>query len=348
MAKNEKLVVGIDIGTYAIKVCQLQKNGSRYKLIAAGSGIVPPEAVEDGVLQDPKAVKTVLASLLKNLKIKDNQVGISVSGHSVIVKKINLERMEDEELKKYVADEASQYIPFDIDGVYLDFQRLPARNPDSERDDILLVAAKKEVVNEYLSLLAEMKLKTMLVDVDGFALNNAWLTNSLHEANAMLVDIGASKMNINILAQGVSVLARDVMMGSEQLTSRIAVDLDLDYDEAEKIKLGVKVLTEGVGKVEAIFSKICSQWVAEIKKAADLYGSNHAKQPLQGIVISGGGAKVDGLVDLIMQETQIPTQIFNPFERIDVDLKKMDRQYLEAIAPEMAIATGLAIRPAII
>ncbi len=347
MAKKEELVVGIDIGTHAVKVCQLQKTSRGYRLLAVGGAVLPADAVEDGTLHEPDAVGKVLATLLKNLKIKGKKVGISISGYSVIVKKINLEAMDDEELAKYIKAEAEQYIPFDVNEVYLDFQRLPAKSSGSDRNDVMLVAAKKDVVNEYLEMLGKLKLNPVLVDVDGFALCNIWGINSGGDANAALIDIGASKMNINIISEGASVLARDVAVGSEQLTNQIAVALDVDYEQAEKIKVGTSAApSEHEEKIRGIFTKVCSQWVMEIKKATDLYQSNNAKRPLQNIVLSGGGAMVQGLSEFIAQETQLPVSIFNPFEQIQVDEKKFDRQFLSAIGPEMAIATGLAIRPA--
>jgi len=155
MAKKENLVTGVDIGSSAVKVCQLQKTGKGYKLIALGSAALPPGSVEDGVLQEPHEVGQIIASLFKNLKIKNSKVGISISGYSVIVKKINLEVMEEEELFEYISSEAEQYIPFDIDEVYLDFQDLHTAGEEGERTDIMLVAAKKEVVDDYLDMLQE-------------------------------------------------------------------------------------------------------------------------------------------------------------------------------------------------
>ena len=349
MAKKEELVIGIDIGTHAVKICQLQRVAKGgYRLLAAGSALLPAEAVEDGAIHEPEAVGKVVASLLKNLKIKGKKVGVSISGYSVIVKKINLEAMNDEELSKYITAEAEQYIPFDVNDVYLDFQRLPTKKPGSDRDDIMLVAAKKDVVNEYLDMLSALKLSPGLVDVDGFALSNIWSAAGGDGVNVALIDIGASKMNINIIAEGVSVLARDVVVGSEQLTNQIAVALDIEYDQAEKVKIGALAAPEYDDKIRGIFTKVCSQWVAEIKKAVDLYRSNNPKRVLQSIVLSGGGSKVAGLPDFIAQETQLSVTIFDPFIHMQVDEKKFDRQFLSAIGPEMAIATGLAIRPAIL
>ncbi len=222
MAQKENLIIGLDIGSHAVKVCQIQKAGSGYRLLAVGSAAIPPGAVEDGVLQDPDEVAKAIVELFKNLKIKGKRVGISISGYSVIVKKINLEVMSDEELADYITDEAEQYIPFDIDDVYLDYQVIKTGSDEFDRSEVMLVAAKKDVIDDYLDMLQELKLLPVLVDVDGFALENIWENSSESKDNVALVDIGASKMNINIIADGASVLARDGVVGSAQLTNQIA------------------------------------------------------------------------------------------------------------------------------
>lgn len=346
MAKKDNLITGVDIGSHAVKICQLQQTGKGYKLLAVGSAALPIGAVEDGVLQEPDEVGKAISSLLKNLKIKNTKIGISISGYSVIVKKINLETMEDEALAEYIKAEAEQYIPFDIDDVYLDFQKLPSKREESDRSDIMLVAAKKEVINDYLEMLQQLKLKTVLVDVDGFALENIWETTSKEVENVALVDIGASKMNINIISEGVSVLARDIVVGSEQLTDQLANVLDIDHSEAEKVKLGIVSVKDNKEAVEKIFAQTCTQWVLEIKKAIDLYLANNPDKPLNSLILSGGGSKVNGLLNFISRETGLQVIAFNPFANMDFDEKRIDRHYLTSIAPEMAIAAGLAIRSA--
>ncbi|MFP7754013.1 type IV pilus assembly protein PilM [Thermodesulfobacteriota bacterium B35] len=346
MAKKENLITGVDIGSHAVKVCQLRKTGRGYSLVALGSAALPPGSVEDGVLQEPEEVGRTVATLFKNLKIKDTRVGISISGYSVIVKKINLEVMSEEELHEYITSEAEQYIPFDIDDVYLDFEDLHTATDEDDRTDVMLVAAKKEVIDDYLEMLQEQKLKPVLVDVDGFALENIWETTAQEAENVALVDIGASKMNINIIADGASVLARDIVVGSDQLTEQIAGSLGVDFEEAEKIKLGLVAVEENRDELEEIFTQTCTQWVLEIKKAIDLYVANNPRQPLQRLILSGGGSKVAGLKEFIAAETGLEVISFNPFVDMQINEKKIDRAYLDAIAPEMAIAAGLAIRPA--
>src|SRR5210317_2444646 len=243
-AKKKQFPVGIDIGSHAIKVCQVTQSGDEFKLLSLGSSLLAEGAVEDGILQEPEAVASVITTLLKNLKIKEKRVAISISGYSVIVKKINLSVMEEKDLDEYIQTEVGQYIPFDIEDVFLDYQDLHTNTEDYDRTDVMLVAAKKEVVDGYLAMLASAGLKVVIVDIGGFALENIYDTNYSLDEHVALVDIGATKMSINIVSQGISVLSRDVVVGSRQLTDHIQNRFGLTFDEAEGLKIGYEAAEE--------------------------------------------------------------------------------------------------------
>ncbi len=345
---TDNLVVGVDIGSHAVKVCQLKLSDKGYSVIAIGSAVLPEGAVDDGTLIEPEVVGKAIAELFDNLKIKQKKVGISISGYSVIVKKVNLLAMDDDKLEEHIMTEAEQYIPFDMEDVYLDFQNLKTNTEGNDRTDVMLVAAKKEVVDDYLAMLEETGLQPVLVDVDGFALENSFEQNYPVRENIALVDIGASKMNINILSHGFSVMARDIVVGSRQLTEQIQSVLDIDFEEAEAIKLGHTPAGENQRQVEEIFSSTCTQWVLEIKKAIDLYQANHSNEPLAKLVLSGGGSKVKGLREFLTSETGLDVVLLNPFTSMTFNEKKIDPEYLNSVGPEMAIATGIAIRPSVI
>lgn len=345
---KDNLVVGLDIGSHAVKACQLGKSDKSYSVLNLGSITLPEGAVEDGTLNEPDIVAKAISDLLTNLKIKNKKVGFSISGYSVIVKKVNLAVMDDTQLEEHIMAEAEQYIPFDLDDVYLDFQDLKTNTPDSERTDVMLVAAKKDIVDDYLEMLEGLKLKPVIVDVDGFALENTYEYGNEKNENVALVDIGASKMNINILSGGISVVARDIVVGSRQLTEQIQNAFDLEFEEAEALKLGQTPVEDKQEQIEEIFLSTCTQWVLEIKKAIDLYHSNHPDLPLSKLVLSGGGAKVNGLIEFLQSETGLSVELFNPFANMTSNSKKVDLEYLKSIGPEMAIATGIAIRPSAI
>ena len=345
---QDNLVVGVDIGSHAVKICQLKRTDNAYSVVALGSAALPEGAVDDGTLNDAAAVAAVINGLLNNLKIKNKKVGFSISGYSVIVKKVNMAVMEEKRLEEHILAEAEQYIPFDIEDVYLDFQDLKTNTDKIERTDVMLVAAKKEIVDEYLEMLKGINLTPVIVDVDGFALENTYEYSYPDIDNVALVDIGASKMNINILSGGISVVARDIVVGSRQLTEQLQGAFDLEYEEAEALKLGLVAAGDKQPQIEKIFATTCTQWVLEIKKAIDLYHSNNADAPLNKLVLSGGGSKVAGFDEFLAKETALHVEIFNPFMKMRANDKKIDPDYLKNIGPEMAIATGIAIRPSII
>lgn len=341
---TEKLVIGLDIGSHSVKVCELKQTDKTYSVVKLGSIILPEGAVEDGTLHDQEAVSKAITELLTNLKIKHKKVAISISGYSVIVKKIHLAVMEEKQLEQYITAEAEQYIPFDIDDVYLDFQDLKTNTAGSSHTDVMLVAAKKEIINDYLGMLQGLGLQPVVVDVDGFALENIYESHYPQNGNVALVDIGASKMNINIITNGMSVVAKDIGIGSRQLTEQIADTFDIPFADAEALKIGQIPAEEKQEQIARIFTSICTQWVLEIKKAIDLYHSNHANNQLDKLVLSGGGSKVAGLAEFLQKETSVPVEIFNPFSKMLTNPKQIDTEYLNNIGPEMAIATGLAIR----
>ena len=342
---REELSLGLDIGSHAVKICHMNKTEKGYRLLALGSSILPVGAVEDGTLQDHDVVAQSIATVIKNLKIKQKKVAISISGYSVIVKKINLAVMEDHALEEYIQNEVGQYIPFDIEDVYLDYEDLKTNTEDYDRTDVMLVAAKKEVIGGYLQMLESIGLRAVVVDVDGFALENAYEANFALDENVALVDIGATKMSINVISQGVSMLARDVVVGSRQLTERIQDRLGLSTEDAEALKVGRTPAADKQKELEEIFVSTCTQWALEIKKAIDLYYTNYPEAPLSKLILSGGSARVAGLDKFLREETGIAVELFNPFAQVEVDPKKIDLAYLQYMAPEMAIATGLAIRP---
>ncbi len=345
-ARNEHLSLGVDIGSHSVKICQLGSAGAGYKLLAVGSAALPVGAVEEGILQDAQAVGAAIVNLVKNLKLKEKKVAISVSGFSVIVKKINLTVMADAELEQYIQNEAGQYIPFDMDDVFLDYQDLHTSSEDNDRTDVILVAAKKDMVEGYLGMLEGAKLKPVVVDIDGFALENIYgIASSGADESIALVDIGASKTSINIVSHGSSVLSRDVVVGSRQITEQIQNRLGLGFEEAEAIKVGVDTSEDFVADLEDIFVHTCTQWALEIRKAVDLFYSNYPDETINKIVISGGGAKVNGLDAFLADEIGIAVERFDPFARLEVDPDRFDKAYLAEVGPEMAIALGLATRP---
>ncbi len=153
-------------------------------------------------------------------------------------------------------------------------------------------------------------------------------------------------MSINIISGGTSILARDVVMGSRQVTDQIQSRFDLSFEDAEALKVGLVQPGDNKADLEDIFVNECTQWILEIKKALDFFFSSYPDESIDKLVLSGGGAKIVGLDSYLSEETGIPTEIFNPFANMDIDAGKIDLEFVRQLGPEMAISAGLATRPA--
>lgn len=235
-----KQLIGLDIGTSAVKMVVLKEQIKGYSLQALGYEPLPPEAIVDGAIMDSAIVIEAIQKIVKDQKIRKKNVALSVSGHAVIVKKITLPKMSQEELDESILWEAEQYIPFDIEDVNIDFHIIEDRNVGGNEMEVILVAAKKDKVNDYTNLVRQAGLIPMVVDVDGFAIGNQYEVNYNIEPDRViaLIDIGAGVMNINIMQGQQHMLYRDISMGGNQFSDAIQKELNVTYQQAEEIKRG--------------------------------------------------------------------------------------------------------------
>ena len=348
MAKG-KLSVGLDIGSGSIKVCWLKATKRNYSLQAFGMVQLPPEAIVDGALMNSTAVVDGIQELFAAQKIKHKEVATSVSGHSVIIKKINLPQMTPEELEESIQWEAEQYIPFDINDVNIDVQILNTESTQAGQMDVLLVAAKKDMVNDYTSVIMEAGLTPVVVDVDAFAVQNMFEVNYEvpRSETVVLINIGSSVTNINVLANGVSTFTRDISIGGSQFTDAIQKALNVSYDEAEALKLG------GGGQdadsvvpqeVERVLQTESEQIANEVQRSLDFYAATSADAHLARIFLSGGSGKIPALVKTIERRTSVPVEVVNPFRNLDISSRGFDPEYLKSVAPMAAVSVGLALR----
>ena len=233
--------IALDIGSTFIKLVQLKGSNKNYQLIKFGMVPLPPEVIVEGAVMDAGRVVEAIKELLSSQKIKTKEVVISVSGSSVIIKRVSVADMTDEELAESIKWEAEQYIPFSIDDVNVDFQKLGA-GAAAGQADVLLVAVKKDKINDYVNLVKEAGLEPVVMDVDAFALANMYELNyALEEGTTALLNIGASVMNINILKDGISIFTRDITVGGNRYTEALQRDFGLTYEDAEKVKRGEEV-----------------------------------------------------------------------------------------------------------
>jgi type IV pilus assembly protein PilM len=338
-------LVGLDIGSRTLKLAEIidTKAGSALKNFSTID--IEPGLIEEGAVRDPEAVSGYISELFKSVKIKDKNVAISIGGYSVIVKKINVQTMTEDELHDTIHFEAEQYIPFDISEVNLDFQILGESEHNPNQMNVLLVAAKKEMISEYINLMKMAKLSPRIIDVDAFALQNIFKFNySLEDENIALIDIGASKTSLNILKDNVSEFMRDVSLGCEQINDRIASTVGCTIEETESIKRGEESDLISSEDLKEIVSSVVTDWCIEIKRALDFFYSTYPEEQISRIVLSGGGANIKKFLELLAAETSAEVEVINPFQNFIVDSNRFDSSYLEQIAPQAAICMGLAAR----
>jgi type IV pilus assembly protein PilM len=341
-----KSLVGLDIGSHSIKVVEFKHHKKRYELKNFGVAQLPPEAIVDGVIMDSSLVAESIRNLFANLKIKNKSVATSVSGHSLIVKKIPLPTMTEDELEEQIQWEAEQYIPFEIDEVNIDFQILGPLPDEEGQMGVLLVAVKKDIINDYTAVIAEAGLNVQVVDVDSFAAENLFEVcyPEALESTVVIIDIGAGIMNINIVKDGVSIFTRDIMMGGANFTEELQKELGVSYEEAEILKLGGTSEQAGPEEVSAIMARVTDNVVLEIQRSLDFFSATSAEEELGGVYLAGGSCMVPGLAMAVEEKLGAPVQIIHAFKGVSVSPKDFDPDYLEAMGPVTAVAAGLALR----
>ncbi len=343
---KKKNVIGLDIGSSSIKLVELSEGKTGYRLQSLGISPIPPEAIVDGALMDSVTVIEAIKELIRSAKTKTKDVVTSVSGHSVIVKKVTLPFMSKAELEESIKWEAERYIPFDINDVNLDFQILGAESENPEVMDVLLVAAKKDIINDYVSVIIEAGLNPVIIDVDAFALENMFAINyetGMDETIAM-ANVGASITNINILKNNISAFTRDIFKGGNYITEEIQRQLHIDYEEAEKIKIGSKLETTSPPMIQDVLQSASETLALEIANSLEFFQSTTTYEKISKIYLSGGGSKIKDFDTILQQQTGIPVEIVNPFKKIEYREKSFDIEYLREIGPMMAVGVGLATR----
>lgn len=353
MAKG-KLALGLDIGSSGVKLISLKESRRRgeviYGLQSFGMKPLPPEAIVDGALMNSTAIVQAIQELVGELKLRHKEVAIGVGGHSVIIKKISMPRMSQDELEEAIQWEAEQHIPFDIKDVNIDTQILKADPSDQTGQmEVLLVAAKKDMINDYTQVVTEAGLTPVVVDVDAFAVQNSFAANYEvpQSETVVLINAGAAVVNINILSAGVTVFTRDVTIGGNQFTEEIQKQLSVSYEEAEALKVG-----GGRGdadavvpqEVEKVMGQVAEQVAGEIQRSLDFYAGTAADATFSKVFLSGGTAKVPALFKTIESRVGVPVEILQPFKRIEIDNRKFDPAFIMDVAPQAAVAVGLALR----
>lgn len=335
-----KSTIGLDIGSGYLKIVQLKDIKGGYELELFEMLPLPPELIVDGSIIDSLRLVDSLKELARKAKVKSKDVVISMAGHSsVIIKRVALPDMSEEELYESIKFEAEQYIPFDIEDVNLDFQILGPKEEPGQMD-VILVAVKRDIINEYLSVVKESGFNCQIVDVNSFALENIYEVNYEIETgkNIALVNIGASTINMNILKGGMSAFTRDSAVGSNLHTEVLQREFNLTYDVAERLKRGETVENVSPQDAFSVMELASEEIIGEVNRSLEYF-----HEDINEVVLSGGCALVKDFPKLLAEKIGVETKVLQPFKNIKIP-RKFDMTYIEEVAPILAVAAGLALR----
>src|ERR1051325_4394220 len=342
---GSKTIVGLDVGSSSIKAVELKKGRNGIEVAHLGLEPLAPDIVVDSMIVDSGTVSSAIAKLFTENEIKTKMVATAVSGHSVIVKKISLPSMSDQELAETIQKEAAQHIPFDLEDVSLDYQIL-SEDVGSPQMDVLLVAVKKDKILNYTNVLSMAGKSPAIVDIDALALQNCYEYNYQPAPGQVvaLLNLGASVMNINIVKGTTPLFPRDVSVGGHQYTDSLQKELDLSFEDGEPLKLGNKVGTVSEDAKQPILQQVTEIIVLEIQKTFDFFRASAEGGPSARLLLVGGASKVPGLVEALRQEFSLPVEILNPFQRIAPAADGVGAELIERNAGQLAVAVGLALR----
>jgi type IV pilus assembly protein PilM len=343
-----KNLIGVDIGSSAIKVAHLRETKKGLQLVNFGCEPLPPQTIVDGNVMNSGAVVDGLSKLWKSCKLKQRDVALSISGHSVIIKKIPVPSMTADELEEQIHWEAEQHIPFDINDVEIDYDILTNRE-DQGQMDILLVAAKKDEINDYTQVARESRLNPCVVDIDAFALQNAYEANYAIDSGetVALLNVGASLTTINIVQAGVTMFTRDVASGGNGITEEIQKQLGVSFEEAEAYKTG-GVGSDGTDvvpeEVHGIIRQVVESLAGEIQRSLDFYLATSAGGDVDRVYVAGGTGRLTSLVHAIEDRARVPVDHLDPFRQVTIDQKNVNVDLLRDLSPQAAVCVGLGLR----
>jgi len=346
IGKKTNPLVGLDIGSSSVKAVELTKSKKGYQLSAFAMESLVPDSVVDAAIMDAPLVAAAIKRIFTTGKFKPKSVATGISGHSVIVKRVIVPAATPNEVEASIQMDMEQYIPFDMAEVNMDYQVVgPGTTPTEEAGmDVVLVAAKKDKIQNHTNVISLAGRNPDVVDIDAFALQNAFEVNYEVDpyGTIALLNIGASLMNINITKGGMPLFVRDVSVGGNQYTDILQKELQLNFQEAEDLKLG-KTGGGEAEMVQPLLESITDMLIMEVQKTFDFFRETYPTETISQILISGGTSNMFGLAERLEETFKYPTQVLNPFKSIALS-SKVDGAKVRSLGPALAVAVGLALR----
>ena len=343
--KRSKPLVGLDIGSSSVKAVELTKSKKGYQITGFACETLGPDAVVDGAIMDSPAVADAIKRTLTMGKFNPKGVAAGVSGHSVIVKRVVLPVATEQEVDASIQFDAEQYIPFGLSEVNMDYQVVGPAEGDDPGMDVLLVAAKKDKIQNHTGVISLAGRSADVVDIDAFALQNAFEANYTVDPFAVvaLLNIGASLMNINITRGGMPLFIRDVSVGGNQYTDILQKELQLSFQEAEDLKLGKTGDAAEVDMVQPLLESITDLLIMEVQKTFDFFKETYPNETITQVFICGGTARTIGLATKIQETFGYSAEVLNPLKSITFG-PKVNAAQITSLGPALTVAVGLALR----
>ena len=337
-----KSTVALDIGSGLLKLVEVDHKKDEPVLSRVAVAPVLADAIVEGEVMDPDIVADAIQGLFRTAGIKQKQVVVAVGGRDVIIKKIQVDRMKESDAYEVVRWEAQQHVPFDIEAVELDFQIL---DPDGEglQMDVLLVAAKRDLVEDKMQLLIQAGLEPAIVDVDSFALHNAFELNYPEAMGGVvaLLNVGHEVTNVNILLGGIPLLTRDLSVGTRKFREDLQRERGMSADDADHLLQGYELTAD----LEPYVKNRGEELAVGLERAgAFLQTAARDAGPLQRVYCCGGGARIPGLPDVLGERLRLPVEVASPLQRMRVKDNVFDTLNADEMGPLLMLATGLALR----
>ena len=345
-------MVGVDIGTASIKVCQVKETRKGLGLVRLGYAPLGPQVIVDGQVMDSGAVVEALQKVFHDAKIRQKECALSVSGQSVIIRKITVPMMTEAELEEQIQWEAEQHIPFDIKDVHVDYQVL-RRRAEASQMDLLLVAAKRDQIEEYAQLARNAKLKPLVCDIDAFTVQNLFEYSRALPADQTiaLINVGASLSSLNIIANGVSAFTREIANGGNGITEEIRKQLNVPHEQAEAYKCGGAASADDPGRpgmvpqqVVQVIEAVSDTIAAEIQRSLDFFMATSGEGEIARIYVTGGSANLAALARAIERRARVSVETWSPIEKLTIEAKEVNPQLLQTRAAQLSVALGLSLR----
>jgi type IV pilus assembly protein PilM len=340
-----KNLVGVDIGASSIKVVHLREARKRQTVVRYGIAALPAQTIVDGHIMNRAAVIDALSAIWAQQKIPTKDVAIGVYGQSVIVRKITVPMMTAAELAEQITWEAEQHIPFDIKVMNIDYEVL-RRRPEAGQMDLLLVAAKKDEINDYASVVREARVKPGIVDINAFSVQNAFeFVNGLPEDQTIaLLNVGAAVSSLNIVSHGVSAFTREVTNAGNTVTEEIQRQMGVPFEQAEQMKIAASQGAPVPQQVHQVISQACDALAGEIQRSLDFYLATSGEAEIQRVYVCGGSAYLAPLISAIEKRARVPVMILDPLANLAVDPRTVNEADLRARAAQLCVAVGLGLR----